>query len=176
MKVIFMRHGMTNYNDLGLCNDSPADPVTLSMEGERQATVAARRLAHTPIQRIFVSELPRTRQTAEIVNQFHGVEIIVHPALNDIRSGFNGRRVTDYQMAIAHDRLNARVNGGESLLDHKLRVLTFLESLDRYRDESVLVIAHEESLRVFYGAANGLPDEEMINLSFANCECFEVTL
>jgi probable phosphoglycerate mutase len=176
MNAIFMRHGRTNYNDLGLCNDDPRDAVSLSPLGEQQARDAARKLEGKTIDRIYVSELPRTRQTAQIVNARRGAPIVTHPALNDIRSGFNGRPVRDYQAAIAHDPLNARVNGGETLLDHKRRVLGFLDELRRGADDSVLVVAHEETLRVLYAAVHPMTDEEMIKLAFRNCEYFETTL
>lgn len=171
-----MRHGRTNYNDLALCNDDPRDAVRLSATGERQVGDAARKLAGRVFATVYVSELPRTRQTAEIVNAPHGAPIVAHPALNDIRSGFNGRPVRDYQAAIASDPLHARVNGGESLLEHKRRVLGFLNTLRSTTGDTVLVIAHEETLRVFYAAAHAMADEEMIRLAFGNCEYFETPL
>ncbi len=36
MKTYFMRHGQTNYNVLGLCNDDPARPVHLTDLGIEQ--------------------------------------------------------------------------------------------------------------------------------------------
>ncbi len=66
-----MRHGKTNYNILRLCNDDPKREVHLTEKGSTQAEDAANKLKNVPIVRIIVSELPRTRQTAEIVNQYH---------------------------------------------------------------------------------------------------------
>lgn len=75
---------------------------------------AALALRDAAFERILASPLPRTRQTAEIVNQFHAAPIQEHPGLADIRSGFNGKPVADYFSAIAADPLHARINGGES--------------------------------------------------------------
>jgi hypothetical protein len=61
---------------------------------------------------------PRTRQTAETVNQYHDALIDIHPYIFDMHSGFDGRAVDQYFAAIAHDPLNTCVYGGESLLDH----------------------------------------------------------
>lgn len=69
MKLLLMRHGQTNYNRLGLCNDDPRDAVYLTDLGRRQALAAAVALRAARLEHIFVSELPRTRQTAEIVNR-----------------------------------------------------------------------------------------------------------
>lgn len=171
MNLYVMRHGRTNYNDLGLCNDDPSVDVHLTKIGRQQAQAAADQLRDVTLDRIIVSPLQRTHQTAEIVNQYHHVPIEVHPDIADIRSGFDGKPVNAYFAAIAHDPLDARVNGGESLMDHKRRVLGFIEWLQRQQQETVLVVAHEETMRVFAAFFEGdIPDERMRELSFANCE------
>ncbi|MBT8440026.1 MAG: histidine phosphatase family protein, partial [Gammaproteobacteria bacterium] len=109
MNLYVMRHGCTNYNELGLCNDNPDADVHLNAMGKQQAQTAAEQLRDVTLDRIIVSPLPRTRQTAEYVNQYHDVPIEVHPDLADIRSGFDGKSVGEYFAAIAHDPLNARV-------------------------------------------------------------------
>ena len=171
MNVYVMRHGRTNYNDLGLCNDDPNTDVHLNDLGKMQAQAAAERLRDVTLGRIFVSPLPRTRQTAEFINRYHDAPIDVHTDIADIRSGFDGKAVEDYFSAIAHDPLNARVNGGESLLDHKQRVLRFIRWLQRQPQETILVVAHEETLRVFVAYFEGnVPDERLRELHIGNCE------
>ncbi len=170
MHILFMRHGQTNYNLLGLCNDDPADDVYLTTTGIAQAETAAEKLRKTSLNMIVTSELPRTRQTGEIINRYHSLKIQTHPALNDIRSGFNGRLVSEYFAAIQADPLRMAVNGGESLLTHKQRVLTYLDWLRLQTADTILGIAHEETLRVFYAWFHGVPDEKLRDLHFANCE------
>lgn len=177
MQLYLMRHGQTNYNLLGLCNADPSRDVSLTDEGRQQAREAAEQLRHKPLDRILVSELPRTRQTAEIINRYHGVEIQVEPAINDIRSGFEDRPVSEYQAAIAGDPLRAKVAGGESLLEYKYRVVSFLCRLRERPYRSILLVAHEETLRVMVAWLENLPDEAMPDLHFRNCELlsFELT-
>jgi alpha-ribazole phosphatase len=171
MELYFIRHGKTNYNDRGLCNDDPARPVHLTGEGIRQAEAAAQQLRHTGLERIIVSPLPRTRQTAEIINRYHNVPIETHPDIVDIHSGFDGQPVAEYFAATAHDPLHARVNGGESLLDHKQRVTRFLKWLKRQHDNCILIVAHEETLRVVIAHfERSIPDEQLRDLHIANCE------
>jgi len=176
MKLYCLRHGHSEYNLLGLCNDDPARPVRLTARGRRQAERAAEELREAPLERIFCSELLRTRETAQIVNQFHGVTIQVHPGINDIRSGCDGRPVEEYFRAIAADRLNTRVGDGESLLEHKGRILGFLQWLREQPNGTVLVVAHEETLLVFAAHARNLDDEQMIDLEIGNCEVFSFEL
>lgn len=173
MRLLFMRHGQTNYNLLGLCNDNPTRDVHLTQTGIEQARIAGQRLSQEPLDMIVTSELPRTRQTGEIINESHKLKLQQHPALNDIRSGFDGEPVSEYFAAIAADPLHIAVRGGESLLRHKQRVLTYLDWLSCQSASTVLSIAHEETLRVFHAWFNRLPDEQLRNLHFANCEVVE---
>lgn len=171
MKIYLMRHGHTNYNELGLCNDDPSRDVHLTETGIKQAQSAAQLLRDVAFERIVVSPLPRTRQTAEIVNRYHSVPIEIHADLADIRSGFDGRPVTDYFAAISHDPLRMRVNDGESLLDHKQRILRFIDWLKGQKDETILVIAHEETIRVFVAYfEGGIEDNQLRDIQVGNCE------
>ncbi len=174
MKLYCLRHGETTYNLAGLCNDDPRDPAFLTNRGIRQAEAAAERLRAVALERIFASELPRTQQTASIVNRHHGLAVTVNPDLNDIRSGFNNRTVSEYFAATAHDPLHACINGGESLIDHRQRVVRFLEWILAQPLGNVLIVAHEETLRVFAAYSRGLPDSALRDLSFANGELLEL--
>lgn len=170
MDFYCMRHGRTNYNDLGLCNNDPAKDVHLTREGIAQAQLAALALCDVTYDRIIVSPLPRTRQTAEIMNRYHLVPIEAHADLTDIRSGFDGKPVSDYFAAIADDPLYKRVNGGESLLDHKHRVLRFIDWLKTQQDKAVLVVAHEETMRVFIAYfEGGVKDDQLRDIHVENC-------
>ncbi len=173
MQLYVMRHGQTNYNQLGLCNGDPGRDVHLTEMGKQQAGEAAERLRDIQLDIILVSELPRTQQTAEIINQYHNVPIQSHSGINDIRSGFEDRPVSEYQAATAADRLHSKFNDGESLLEHKQRILRFLGWLEKQDFNNVLIVAHEETLRVISARYNKYPDEVMIDLHFNNCQLLE---
>lgn len=173
MKILAVRHGETNYNRLGLCNDDPALDVHLTDTGIKQAETVAEQLKSEKVDRIFTSALPRTLQTAGFINRFHRVAIESDARLNDICSGFDGCAVSDYFSATAHDPLHARINGGESLLDHRTRVSGFIQWLVEQPFQQVIVVAHEETLRVFEAWFNDVADEQLRNLHFPNCEVME---
>jgi len=176
MQVLFMRHGQSNYNLLGLCNDDPRDAVNLTETGVTQAEAAAQLLRDTPLDLIVTSELPRARQTGAIINRLHALPVLTHSALNDIRTGFNGRPVSEYFAATEADPLHIAVNGGESLLEHKRRVLAYLTWLRQQPCQCVLSVTHEESMRVFYAWHHDIPDKRLHELNFANCEVIQFTL
>lgn len=170
MLAYFTRHAQSNYNLQGLCNNDPGRDVHLTEAGIEQARACAEQLRGAGLQRIIVSPLPRTRHTAEIINRFHGVPITEHAAINDIRSGFDGRPVAEYFAAIAADRLNTRPPGGESLLEHKQRVLGYIDWLRQQPEQVTLTVAHEETLRVIVAYFEGLDEQQMLQVNVANCE------
>jgi broad specificity phosphatase PhoE len=98
---------------------------------------------------------------------------VVEAALNDIRTGCNGQPVRAYQTEIAHDPWHARVNDGETLREHQQRVLAFVEGLKLVPQRPLLVVAHEETLRVIAAHFRRLDDAALLRLSFRNCELLE---
>ncbi len=176
MRLIFLRHGRTNFNDLGLCNDNPAVNVHLTPVGVVQANQAAAALHGQIFDRIFVSELPRTRHTAAIVNQNRQVPVEIRAELNDIRTGFDGLPVAEYFAAVRDAGHDARASGGESVRDHKARVWKFLGWLRTQHFQTVLVVAHEETYRALAAYLLGLSDDAMVQLHLDNCAYREFTL
>jgi alpha-ribazole phosphatase len=173
VKLLFMRHAESLYNVLGLCNADPAVAVPLTDNGRLQAEAAAQRLAATPIDLIFVSELPRARETAEIVNRLHGAPMHIDARLNDRRNGFEGRPVADYLAAVSQDPLHTRPEGGETYQELKSRVSAFLDEIGNELAHAVLVVSHHEVLQVAYGHFAGYTDEQMWRHWIGNAEFFE---
>lgn len=177
MHIYALRHGESEYNIRGLCNDDPARGVRLTATGRRQAEQAAWELRRVPLDCIFSSELPRARETAAIVARPHTLVVQPRSELNDIRTGCDGRPVTEYFQRIAQDRMRTRVGDGETLLEHKQRIMAFLDWLHTQREcRCVLLVAHEETLRVCAARAGNLGDSQMLALGFANCETLEFEL
>ena len=173
MRFIALRHGQSTYNLKHLCSDDPAKPVHLTELGRAQAAAAAAALQDRGLSAIYCSPLPRTVQTAGIVNETLHLPLHREPRLADIRTGFDSRPVADYIAAIAHAPLHARVNGGESYLDHYARVAAFLDELKQAGLDKVLLVAHEETLRVFKAWAAGLEPGAVMGEAFENCRPYE---
>lgn len=168
MRFVGLRHGQSTYNLRQLCNDDPARDVSLTGLGIAQARAALPALRQYDLSTIYCSPLPRTLQTAQVVNAQLRLPLRVLDGLADICTGFDGRPVAEYQAAIAHDPLHARANGGESLLEHFQRVSACLDGLAGQGVEMPLLVAHEETLRVFKAWAERLPLEQVVGLAFAN--------
>jgi probable phosphoglycerate mutase len=162
MKIYFARHGRTNYNDLRLCNADPLVDVYITSEGIQQAEDLAEKLKESPIDHIFISELKRTRQTAEIVNTFHHAPMEVAPLLNDHRSGFEGKSFTLLMDAMdkAENKWTARFNDGESVEDMKKRVTEFLNELRAEPYDTVLVVTSKWIISAAIAIIKNISNEE----------------
>ncbi|OGZ52859.1 MAG: hypothetical protein A3A29_01310 [Candidatus Ryanbacteria bacterium RIFCSPLOWO2_01_FULL_47_79] len=131
MTIYFVRHGQTNYNIEGLCNDDPTKDVHLTEEGKKQAEEVAKKLYDRKFEMVYVSELPRTRQTAEIINAFHNAPIEVDGRINDRKTGYDSKPVGDFLKYIGTNIYHAKPEGGESFQEEKQRVFVFLDDLKK---------------------------------------------
>lgn len=156
-----MRHGESEYNVLGLCNDDPGIPVALTPYGRSQVIRAETGFEPGTIDLLYVSQLPRALETAAIVNRRQEAEIRVDPRLNDRRTGFEGRLIADYLAARDADPTNFRAEGGESFSMLKARVIDFLGDLRTMRTRRVLVVSHHEVLQIVRGHTLGWSDHEI---------------
>src|ERR1700743_1452335 len=122
MRVYIARHAETNYNVLGLCNDSPDVNVYLTPKGIEQAGVLSKTLKNVNFDLIITSEFPRTKETARIVNQHHNAQTISDARINDVLTGFEGKPANEFREARrnADNRWAVRLNGGESFEDEKV--------------------------------------------------------
>ena len=177
-KIIVARHAQTNYNKLALINYDPNVDVHLTQEGIRQAKSLAIELRDTLIDIIIVSDLNRTRQTAEVVNQYHGVDIISDSRLDDIRNGFEGESVHEYHKYrdAAPDPIAARFNGGESIQDCNDRTKDFLNDLKKRPENNILIVSSNNNMKQIQIIINDLPMEDILDMHIKNASFFEFDL
>lgn len=158
MKIYVARHGETNYNVLGLHNVDPKVDVHLTEKGVADAELLSEHLKDVNIDTIYISELPRMAQTAEIVNQNHAAQIIIDHRLIDVDSGFEGRKVSDYHELRdnSENPFTFKVPGHESSEDVYKRTVDFLSSLKTKGHQNVLIITSAHNFRHFKSALDGL--------------------
>src|SRR3989338_5397728 len=168
MKIYFARHGQSNYNVIDLCNNNPKINVYLTELGKKQAKNVGEMLKNKKIEIILISELPRTRQTAEIINEYHKVEVRIDKRINDRKTGFEGKSYYDYIKVIEKDKFHIKPKGGESFQEEKKRVFSFLDDLIKMNHKTILVVSHEEIMKIVKGYFENLSDEEMWNVGVEN--------
>lgn len=178
MKLYVVRHGQTNYNELGLCNSDPKVDVHLTKVGIDQAHKLAENLKVVSIDQVFVSELKRTKQTAQIINEFHDAPIAVDARLNDIKFGYEGKHYSEYHSALdkAYDKWTARFNGGESITDLRMRVQDFLNDLKSKDYASALIVTSGGVMQAIYGIIGNHSIEEAWDYRPEKGSCAEFNL
>ncbi|NP_001139916.1 CL005 protein [Salmo salar] len=131
-----VRHGETQYNKEKLLQGQWVD-TSLSEPGLQQAEAAGMYLRELRFSNVFVSNLQRARQTAEIImrNNVHssGVEMVFDPLLRERGFGIaEGRPKEDLKNMANRAGQSCRdytPPGGETLEQVRLRCKKFLKSL-----------------------------------------------
>lgn len=178
MLVYVARHGEAEHNILDTFHDTTLPEVSLTKKGIYQANELAEKLKDVKLEAIYVSRLRRTQQTAEVVNQYHNLQITINPLLDDIVSGIAGHPVSEFRDLLAHskDPWRAHFEGGESYEDNKTRASKFLEFLEVQPYECMLVVTSGGVVNMLYGIVHGMTDEEMYPRPVDNAELLSFEL
>lgn len=170
MKVYFLRHGESEYNVKHLINQDPKVKVPLTKKGIKQAVKVAKKLKDVRFDAIYISELFRAKQTAEIVNKYHNLPVKVEPRICEVRVGFEGKSDKEFHAIAGSDLFHFKGNGIESWQGVKKRVRNFLRDLKKKKYETVLVVTHQWVIKVANQVVKGLSDEEAYTLPMGNCD------
>src|SRR3954451_4741552 len=86
-QILLVRHAVNDFVKTGkLAGWTPG--VHLNDEGKAQAEALGKRLADTPIQRLYSSPLERTMETAEAIRQHHlDLQIQAKEGIGEVRYG-----------------------------------------------------------------------------------------
>lgn len=181
MKLIFIRHGQTNYNVKDWCNSRPNPKVRLTHLGRQQVKAAAEKLKHEKIEVVFTSQLIRSQQTGLILNGYHHVPTIVDGRLNDRATGFEDKPAGLFYAWRDKQKnpLTCRHRGGESYKDMKQRFVSFIKDLKKTKYKTVLIVAHLPILNVARGYFKKISDREADSWherQVPNCKIMRFTL
>lgn len=148
-KLCFVRHGESEANVLKVMSNR-GSVHGLTEKGRRQAAELALALEATGATRVYSSPLLRARETAEILADVFGLGYEVADALREFDCGIaEGRsdpggwglywQVVDKW--VQDGQLDARIEGGESLVDIQNRFVPFVEGiLEEQEDGDVSIL------------------------------------
>lgn len=143
-RIILARHGETDWNRERRWQGHADRP--LNDTGREQAEALAAELAGEPIAAVYSSDLMRAHETARVVADRLGLDVVTVPGLRERRFG-SWEGLQDVEV----ERLYPDSNGppdGESRVDMLDRVLESLEAIaDANRDRTVLVVSHGGPIR-----------------------------
>lgn len=135
-KLILLRHGQSEWNKKNLFTGWVDIP--LSSEGVQEAIEAGKKIAHIPIDVIFVSSLIRGQQTALLaMNQHHGgkVPLVLHSGegkLEEWAKIYNPKALEHCVPVIKAWQLNERMYG-------ELQGLNKRETMDKFGEAQVKI-------------------------------------
>lgn len=153
MEVYIVRHGQSE----AMVKKAHAGwgQTPLSPLGFKQAEDAGRKLAGTVFDKVYVSDLLRTRQTAERV--FPGYDHILEPRVREFSSGtLVGRTIAECRESLGDPYVRAlnendyTAYGGENEDMVTLRIRSFLKTLEQDENsgcQRVAVVCHEGAIR-----------------------------
>ena len=164
-----LRHGETSYQlkkeEIVYPWPEPS-PILLTEKGKKQIENVAEKLESEKIDLIFSSDIPRAKETAEIISKKIRIKPIFDPRIREIDMGiYKGKPAKEYEKDFS-DRKRKFFDqplNGESRQDCKKRMMNFLEEIDKkYRNKNILIISHRTPLYLLEGTIRGLKDEKLL--------------
>ena len=175
-RFLIVRHGETAWNAEGRIQGHSDTP--LSERGVLQARALANRLAGTPIDAAYSSDLSRAADTARILLEGRDAPLIQSELLRERYYGvFEGLTVEErrsqfpemFQASLVKD-LDFAPTGGETTRETLVRMTGIVGEIKEKRlKETTLLVGHGGSLRSGILALMELPPECSWKFVMANC-------
>ena len=174
-RIIIVRHGQTQWN-IRRIRQGHLDSE-LTEKGIDQAKALAQRLARENFSALYSSDLGRALQTAELIADVTGHEILMDARLRErhlgIFQGLNGDEIKQkYPQEYALHRTlgpNYVIPGGESTKQQVARNVGFFESIVRERvGQTLVVVTHGGVVSGFFRHTLSIPLEAPRRFEFVN--------
>lgn len=158
--VYLVRHGQSEWNVLRLTQGQTAHPRLTDL-GREQARFAGALIADDldghVVTRVLSSDLARAQETAEVIAELLGAEVVPDPRLREQHLGdLEGRSYEEtWAVAEAHDWSDPAlpIAGGESLNAVRARMVEALGQLGG--DSAHVVVSHGDAIRAAIASIKG---------------------
>jgi len=164
--ILLARHGETDWNREGRMQGQSDQP--LNALGRAQAGALAEALVGVELAAVYSSDLRRAYETARIVADARGMDVVVTAALREVDFGeWEGMRrdEIEHRFPVGHSRWR-RYEGhgwehGESYEEMGARVVAAVLGIAAgHPGEQVLLVAHGGPIRAVHAHASGLSAPE----------------
>ncbi len=168
------RHGEAENNVNSIISSKAENPHHLTMNGKKQAELAAKYFVDKKIDLIFVSPFIRTKETADIISKAIGLskdKIIVDQRIGEVNAGvWNGKNFNDFVKTFAFsNRFIEKAEGGETYGDIKKRMGDFVYDLEnKYSGKNILIVSHDTPLFLLKTVGLALDREQTIAMRGTN--------
>lgn len=176
LQVYLVRHGETQWNAERRIQGQSDSPLTA--KGEQQAWQVAERARTLGITHIISSDLGRTQQTARIIAEACGSDIILDPRLRELDMGVLEKRHVDtlteqeegWRRTLVNGTEDGRIPEGESMQELSVRVQAALADCLKLPEGSrPLLVSHGIALGCLVSTILGLPAYAERRLRLRNC-------
>ena len=176
MRIIFVRHGETEYN-----TESRYQGHTDSMLSEPglwQSARVAKRLEDEEIAAVYSSDLSRAAETARAIASLHDLPVLTDLDLRESAFGdWEGltvreiaERYPDVWRSYLRDSVTHRAPNGERLEQMQERVVRAIDSISKSQPgETVVVVTHGGPIRAFFCHAFDAPLTTFRKIRLDNC-------
>ena len=145
LHLMLVRHGETEWNKQRRYQGQLDIP--LSTFGRQQAELLGERLIGKKIDALYTSDLSRTSETANIIAEMCGLQVLPEPRLREMNFGVlegltfeEGQAKYPEMIATWLDDYNQPPDGGEKLEDFTGRIHSLLDDLKRKHDGDILLL------------------------------------
>ena len=179
-ELFFARHGQTEWNAIRRMQGHLDSD--LSELGHQQAHTNGKFLASLDIDYLVASPLDRTRQTADIINQYLNLEIIYDDRIMEWDCGdWSGEmwnqladKWPEEFSAWQADQYYYRGPNCENYPDMIDRTNPFLDELKQLPHQHIVIVSHGMIGRVMVGSLLGLAPEQMFSFGQSNDTIFQL--
>jgi isoleucyl-tRNA synthetase len=164
-----IRHGQANSNIKGIIDSQGAgDPENhLTELGREQARHAGHFAKEKNVDVIITSPFLRTEETAHIIKELCGAELVVDDRLREFNSGiFSDKSIQELHKAEREQfsNLDKKIPGGESHRDAMNRSMLVLHECEKkYEGKTILMVTHGGIVWMLEAAAHLRTDEEIVS-------------
>jgi probable phosphomutase (TIGR03848 family) len=174
--VLFVRHGQTATT--GQILPGRAEGLSLSTQGNKQATEVAKRLRTSGIRpaAIYSSPMERAQETAAPIAKIFDLGVQIENGLIEMDFGdwtgkkLNHLRKLDEWQTIQNEPSIFRFPNGESFKDMQQRLTKTLEQLRKtHINQTIVVVSHADTIKATLTAALGMPLNNFQRLVISTC-------
>ena len=168
-KYIFIRHGESESNVLGIASVKAHNSDHVTENGKVEVIESAKKLSGEKIDLIVSSPFVRTKETAELLAEKIGYKkekIEYDVRLGELNIGiFDGKPWSEYHGFVGtyQNRFIKAPDGGETLFDVRHRMLSAIYELDKKNEgKTIVIVSHEAPLFVLDRAISGIAPEKTV--------------
>jgi isoleucyl-tRNA synthetase len=160
-RFFIARHGRAVSNHEGFLSSwpEPNGDVHLTDEGRAQVMETAAALKKEGVDLIVASDLKRTAQTAELLKEATGAELVFDARLREMDFGvWNGKPEEEYnkQFSGLEDKMARGAEGGETFADVRTRMVEAVLELDRaHQGKNIVIVSHGDPIWVLETTLKG---------------------